>query len=504
MASSCSCSRIYLTILLLVLSMYIQELNHCNAFQTFGFEMHHRYSDQVKSILGGDSLPEKGNLEYYAAMVHRDKVFRGRGLAETDDGDSKLLTFSDGNQTFHIASLGFLHYALVSLGTPSFLFLVALDTGSDLFWVPCNCTSCIRNLTTISGDEISLNIYDSNSSLTSKDVPCNITFCQPQIGCTALSRDQCPYQVEYLSLNTSSSGIYVEDVLRLKADNHKPKDIDARITFGCGQVQTGAFLDSVAPNGLFGLGMGKSSVPSILSMEGLVANSFSMCFGSDGIGRISFGDKGSSDQEETPLNPWPEYNISVAQISVGKNLSGVLDFSAIFDSGTSWTQLKDPAYTVICESFDSQVSHKRHSFDPRIPFEYCYDISNATEFQKPNVTLIMQGGSQFNVFDPIALFTNGTTTTHCLAVVKSTDVNIIGQNFMTGYRIVFDREKIVLGWKASNCYEIVDRNFKPQIPKESPPTKNVPPHFIHDGKPQNIYLMASSLFMLFLPILRIV
>ncbi|KAI3962546.1 hypothetical protein MKW92_030438 [Papaver armeniacum] len=528
MASSCSCSRIYLTTLLLVFSMYIQEFKYCNAFQTFGFQMHHRYSDQVKSIMGGDNLPEKGNLEYYAAMVHRDKVFRGRGLAETDDGDSKLLTFSDGNQTFHIASLGFLHYAFVSLGTPSLPFLVALDTGSDLFWVPCNCTSCVRNLTTISGDEISLNIYDSNSSLTSKDVPCNITICQPQIGCTVLSSDQCPYQVEYLSKNTSSSGILVEDVLRLKTDNHKPKDIDARITFGCGQVQTGSFLDTGAPNGLFGLGMGKSSVPSILSMEGLVADSFSMCFGSDGVGRISFGDKGSSDQEETPLNLWqqhPAYNISVAHISVGNNLSGVLDFSAIFDSGTSFTQLKDPGYTAISESFDSQVTHKRHSFDPRIPFEYCYDISNATEFQIPNLTLIMQGGSgsQFNVSDPIALFTNGTTATYCLAVVKSTDVNIIGQNFMTGYRIVFDREKRVLGWKASNCYDIVDQNIQPkspQIPKESPPAKNVQPHFVHGGtpsnglnsrapqfsaaKPQNIYLMASSLFMLFLPVLRIV
>jgi hypothetical protein len=25
------------------------------------------------------------------------------------------------------------------------------------------------------------------------------------------------------------------------------------------------------------------------------------------------------------------------------------------------------------------------------------------------------------------------------------------ENFMTGYNIVFDREKMELGWKASNC-----------------------------------------------------
>lgn len=70
----------------------------------------------------------------------------------------------------------------------------------------------------------------------------------------------------------------------------------------CGQVQSGSFLDIAAPNGLFGLGMEKISVPSILSRDGLTANSFSMCFGHDGIGRISFGDMGSPDQEETPFN----------------------------------------------------------------------------------------------------------------------------------------------------------------------------------------------------------
>ena len=48
--------------------------------------------------------------------------------------------------------------------------------------------------------------------------------------------------------------------------------------------------------------MEKISVPSILSRDGLTADSFSMCFGRDGIGRISFGDKGSPDQEETPFN----------------------------------------------------------------------------------------------------------------------------------------------------------------------------------------------------------
>lgn len=70
----------------------------------------------------------------------------------------------------------------------------------------------------------------------------------------------------------------------------------------CGQVQTGSFLDIAAPNGLFGLGLDKVSVPSTLFRKGYIENSFSMCFGKDGTGRINFGDKGSLDQEEAPFN----------------------------------------------------------------------------------------------------------------------------------------------------------------------------------------------------------
>lgn len=35
-----------------------------------------------------------------------------------------------------------LHYTTVQLGTPGVKFMVALDTGSDLFWVPCDCSRC--------------------------------------------------------------------------------------------------------------------------------------------------------------------------------------------------------------------------------------------------------------------------------------------------------------------------------------------------------------------------
>ena len=51
-----------------------------------------------------------------------------------------------------------------------------------------------------------------------------------------------------------------------------------------------------------GLGMDSVSVPTMLAKKGLISDSFSMCFGTDGSGRLNFGDKGSSDQSETSLN----------------------------------------------------------------------------------------------------------------------------------------------------------------------------------------------------------
>ncbi|XP_052190275.1 aspartyl protease family protein 1-like [Diospyros lotus] len=460
-------------------ALVVLSSQRCDGFGTFGFDVHHRYSDPVKGILDLDGLPEKGSLHYYAAMAQRDRLFRGRHLAAT--AAESPLTFAAGNDTLRIAGLGHLYYANVSVGSPGLWFLVALDTGSDLFWLPCDCTQCVTGLKSGSGDEIDLNIYSLNKSSTSMKVSCNSTFCGKQRQCSS-KHNACAYQIQYLSNNTSSSGLIVEDILHLTSDDRQLKKVDAQIPFGCGIVQTGSFLDGAAPNGLFGLGMDNVSVPSVLSKKGLSANSFSMCFGPDGIGRISFGDKGSLEQGETPFNvhsSHPTYNVSLEQILVGDNVSDV-SFSAIFDSGTSFTYLNDPAYKVISESFNSQAKEKRHPSDSRLPFEYCYELSlNQTIFEIPSLNFTMQGGKQFFVTDPIVqLSIEGEGNLYCLAVVKSEDINIIGQNFMTGYRIVFNREKMALGWEASNCYDTTNSNLLPINPQNSsavPPASTVEP-----------------------------
>lgn len=83
----------------------VLALEESYASPSFGFDMHHRFSDRVRQwaksmprdLPGG--WPEKGTAEYYAALVGHD---RGRSLSEV----AAKLTFSDGNETIRISSLG--------------------------------------------------------------------------------------------------------------------------------------------------------------------------------------------------------------------------------------------------------------------------------------------------------------------------------------------------------------------------------------------------------------
>jgi hypothetical protein len=101
-------NSLYLSISLTLILCLISQSQRCYGLTSFGFDIHHRFSDPVKGILGIDKVPDKGTREYYVAMAHRDRVFRGRRLAAGDGGDvdQKLLTFSPDNSTYQIGLFG--------------------------------------------------------------------------------------------------------------------------------------------------------------------------------------------------------------------------------------------------------------------------------------------------------------------------------------------------------------------------------------------------------------
>lgn len=83
-------------------------------FGTFGFDIHHRYSDSVKDFLNLDGLPEKGSLDYYAAMAHRDQLIKARRLAVTPASPTPL-SFIGGNETYRLSSLGLYVFPFILL-----------------------------------------------------------------------------------------------------------------------------------------------------------------------------------------------------------------------------------------------------------------------------------------------------------------------------------------------------------------------------------------------------
>lgn len=456
----------------LLLALAVAALLAAGEASGVGFNLHHRFSPVVRRWAEARGHPgawwpeaRQSSTEYYSALSRHDRaLFARRELA---DGNG-LLTFADGNATVLLD--GFLHYAEVAVGTPNATFLVALDTGSDLFWVPCDCKHCapITNATVQGGPE--LRPYSPRQSSTSKTVTCEHGLCELPNAC-ATRNSSCPYTVKYVSANTSSSGVLVEDVLYLTREKQgggaAGEVVKAPIVFGCGQEQTGLFLDGAAADGLLGLGMDKVSVPSVLASSGLVAsNSFSMCFSEDGVGRINFGDAGSRGQAETPFivgDIHPTYNISITTINVGDK-SLPVEFTAVVDSGTSFTYLNDPAYTELATNFNSQIREKRANLSDSLPFEYCYGLSpDQKQVLIPDVSLTTRGGALFPVTQPFVLIANDTNgqeqvrvVGYCLAVLKShISINIIGQNFMTGLKVVFDRERSVLGWQKFDCYKNV-------------------------------------------------
>ncbi|CAE6075859.1 unnamed protein product [Arabidopsis arenosa] len=463
-------------VLLSVLVVIFWGLERCEASGKFSFEVHHMFSDAVKQTLGFDDLvPENGSLEYFKVLAHRDRFIRGRGLASNNE--ETPLTFIRSNLTLALNFLGFLHYANVSVGTPATWFLVALDTSSDLFWLPCNCgTTCIHDLKDAGFPEsVPLNLYTPNASTTSSSILCNDKRCFGSGKCSS-PESICPYQIAFSS-TTVTTGTLLQDVLHLVTEDEDLKPVNANVTLGCGQNQTGFLQKNIAVNGVLGLGMKEYSVPSLLAKANITANSFSMCFGRiiGVVGRISFGDKGYTDQEETPLvslETSTAYGVNVTGVSVGGDPVDVPLF-ALFDTGSSFTLLLEPAYGVFTKAFDDLADDKRRPVDPDFLFEFCYDLS-------PNVTTLVEmtfaGGSKMTLRNPFfktlskARHGDGTVM-YCLGILKSVNLNIIGQNLMSGHRIVFDRERMILGWKQSNCFE--DESLASESPP--PPEIEAPP-----------------------------
>ncbi|KAF8012070.1 hypothetical protein BT93_I0256 [Corymbia citriodora subsp. variegata] len=238
--------------------------------------------------------------------------------------------------------------------------------------------------------------------------------------------------------------------------------------------QSGGYLDGVAPDGLMGLGLGEISVPSFLAKGGLVPNSFSLCFEEDDSGTIFFGDQGPANQKYTAFLPsngkYETYIVGIEACCIGNSCLKQTSFSALVDSGTSFTFLPNGVYETITQEFDRRVNVTHSSFEGA-PWKYCYKHSTKEKPKVPSLTLVFPINNSFVVYDPVfKVYGMEGLEGFCLAILPTDeDMGTIGQNFMMGYRMVFDRENLKLGWSRSNCQDIDDHRSMPLTPNGKSP-----------------------------------
>ncbi|KAG6551747.1 hypothetical protein Mapa_006838 [Marchantia paleacea] len=467
-----SIQAVRVVVILLVCSSFLIRCSE--AAYTLSFT--HMLSEKAKEDHNAQErgewpFPDPDTVEYQHFLRHYDAARHRRMLA----GNPSSYTFLEGNVS--ISFIVGLYYSTIHVGTPAVPFLVALDTGSDLFWLPCECKSCAPATAPIYEDygvSNALQIYSPKDSNTSKAISCASNDCPLPISrCNANGGGQCLYQVNYASVNTSTSGRLLQDVIHLIPDSGEPTRTTVPVLLGCGQTQTGSLLDGFgAPDGLIGLGFQDYSVPASFARSGLVKDSFSMCFGQDFAGRVVFGDIGSNTQVSTPFAPaqpgaYDTYYVGVEAITVGDE-SITVGESALFDSGTQYTYLKSATYKLFGALFDKQINGYTRTSDFQL-LEYCYRTSDYM-IKTPSIEYVLTGNATFPIgFPLILLYENGTRGGFCLALIES-NINIIGVNFMVGMNLVFNREQRTLGFEQTDCLSLKSNSGPAPSPNAGGPS----------------------------------
>ncbi|KAI7732622.1 hypothetical protein M8C21_032846 [Ambrosia artemisiifolia] len=357
-------------------------------------------------------LSVQSELMFSSRMIHRQLMDSGERQKMNVGSQHQLLFPSAGTKTLSGGNdLGWLHYAYIAVGVPSVSFLVALDTGSDLLWLPCDCVQCAP---LSDNDE---NEYNPSHSSTSKSITCSHELCESSSTCKN-PKQPCPYTVNYASTSTSSSGSLVEDILHLASDgvNGSNTYVRAPVIIGCGKKQSGGYLEGIAPDGVLGLGLSEVSVPSFLAKSGVTRNTFSLCFGESGSGVT--------------------YIIGVENFCIGTNCLDRTSFKAQFDSGTSFTFLPDGIYKAVVEEFDRQANATKKTFED-VPFDHCYKSSSQELPETPSVTIKLSVNNTFLVRDPLFI------------VNDSQALEIIQQP--TGYHFIISKTLVLISRDDNEC-----------------------------------------------------
>ncbi|CAN8267785.1 unnamed protein product [Cochlearia groenlandica] len=339
------------------------------------------------------------------------------------------------------------------IGTPPQEFALIVDTGSTVTYVPCStCKHCGKHQDPKFQPELS----SSYQSLK----------CNPDCNCDDDGK-LCVYERRYAEMS-SSSGVLSEDLISFGNESQLSPQ---RAVFGCENSETGDLFSQRA-DGIMGLGRGKLSIVDQLVDNGVIEDSFSLCYGGMEVGggamvlgKISppFGMVFShSDPFRSPY-----YNIDLKQMHVaGKSLNlnpKVFNekHGTVLDSGTTYAYFPKEAFHAIKDAVIKEIpSLKRiHGPDPNYD-DICFsgagrDVAEIHNFF-PEIDMEFGNGQKLILSPENYLFRHTKVRgAYCLGIFPDRDsTTLLGGIVVRNTLVTYDRENDKLGFLKTNCSDI--------------------------------------------------
>ncbi|XVE58766.1 hypothetical protein DITRI_Ditri04bG0195600 [Diplodiscus trichospermus] len=365
-----------------------------------------------------------------------------------------------------------LYFTYILVGNPQRPYFLDIDTGSGLTWIQCDapCSSCAKGANPLY-KPARVNIIGSKDSMCME-----VQKTQKPQNCESETCQQCDYEIEYAD-RSSSLGVLARDKLHLVTANGSITNLD--VVFGCAYDQQGILLNTLSKtDGILGLSRAKFSLPSQLASKGIINNVVGHCLATDvGAGGYMFlGDNFVSNwgMSWVPMLGSPSiefYHTQLVKIiygsislSLGRQDSNI--GRVVFDSGSSYTYFTKQAYAELVTSLSkvSELGFIQDASDSTLPI--CWQppfpirsIMDVKEFFK---TLTLQFGSKWWIISkrfhipPEGYLIVSNKGNVCLGILDGSNVHdgsafILGDISMRGQLVVYDNEKLKIGWIRSDC-----------------------------------------------------
>lgn len=374
------------------------------------------------------------------------------------------------------------YYINVTLGSANQSFHVQVDTGSDLFWVPCNCIHCETRTKFLPLSRP----FEPALSSTALLEDCSSATCQqlaqaaPQTyGCASQfptlgnrSDPYCEYLYTYADQSSTFGNIMV-DILQLATPDGQL--VSPQIRFGCGMDQQGNLGDGTfGLDGLMGLGRGGLSVVGQLAQGGVIEDRFALCLEGGGAGgHLVLGapaalPPGVQQIDLVGGDQSTFYYVALTNITVGAAALAVqpgtyaLDTSVpssprggvLLDSGTTYTLLNSAAYVAFLSQVDALTNLATTNVYNFESF-HCYTVPDGTSSaalaaQFPPAALkfgdITWPLPAYNYMFPVTKFQA------CIGALRSDGPqSIIGESWLRNNYILFDRGNDAVYFTPYNC-----------------------------------------------------